>query len=249
MTIYRVVKMTDKVLPFIYKIRRSARVKTTRIVVSSAKVEVVAPLKVLERNIDAFVQSKKGWITSTLDKLQKQQSKVQSLAPDDYHNGVWIPFRGDKYQLNIYPVGLKRVKVDFDNEFRVLMPDSIADVSSSDEIRKALIGWMKSQAKEIAETLVLQYAQQYQLTPRSIRIKTQTSRWGSCGIHNDINLNWLLILAPAKVFEYVVVHELCHIRYKNHAADFWNLVAGLMPDYKPQRLWLRHHGTALMMGL
>ena len=71
--------------------------KRTRIVVSAAKVEVVAPLNVLEKTIDGFVQSKQGWVNSTLEKLRKQQLQVESLAPEKYHDGVWVPFQGEKY--------------------------------------------------------------------------------------------------------------------------------------------------------
>jgi predicted metal-dependent hydrolase len=82
-----------------------------------------------------------------------------------------------------------------------------------------------------------------------LRIKTQKSRWGSCGPNNDINLNWLLMLAPAAALEYVVVHELCHIKHKNHSAAFWQLVAEHLPNYQQQRHWLKQHGARVMQGL
>jgi predicted metal-dependent hydrolase len=233
---------------FTYQIRRSSRVKRTRIVVSAAKVEVVAPMQVLEASIDEFVLSKQGWIKSTLEKLHAQQVQLQASMLENFHQGAWISFQGEKYQLTIEPYRLKRVKIEFCNGFFVSVPDSLSSDKLNIEIKKSLIRWMKKEAKNIAEKWVEHYAQYYFLTPRSIRIKTQKSRWGSCGIHNDINLNWLLVLAPPKVFEYVIVHELCHIQHKNHAAAFWDLVGRLMPDYKPQRLWLKRHGAELMMG-
>ena len=87
------------------------------------------------------------------------------------------------------------------------------------------------------------------LYPRFIKIKTQKSRWGSCGIHNDINLNWLLILAPPQVMEYVVIHELCHIKERNHSQKFWLLVKSHLADYQIQRNWLKKEGRRLMQGL
>ena len=87
------------------------------------------------------------------------------------------------------------------------------------------------------------------VAPRSLKIKTQKSRWGSCGPNNDINMNWLLMLAPPEAMEYVVVHELCHIIHKNHSKDFWGLVAEHLPAYQQQRLWLKQQGVSLMKGL
>jgi predicted metal-dependent hydrolase len=108
---------------------------------------------------------------------------------------------------------------------------------------------MKQRSKQHVEQLVRQHADKKQLFPQAVRIKTQKSRWGSCGIRNDININWLLIMAPPEVLEYVVVHELCHIRVRNHSIHFWALVGEHLPDYKRHRYWLKKHGNSLMKGL
>jgi predicted metal-dependent hydrolase len=73
-----------------------------------------------------------------------------------------------------------------------------------------------------------------------------TTRWGSCGPKGDININWLLALAPESVLEYVVVHEICHLRERNHSAAFWALVAQHLPHYAKERAWVKAHGGALM---
>ena len=72
------------------------------------------------------------------------------------------------------------------------------------------------------------------------------SRWGSCGPRNDINLNWLLAFAPPAVLEYVVVHELCHIRHRDHSARFWALVAQHLPGWAHERQWLKRQGGELL---
>jgi len=108
---------------------------------------------------------------------------------------------------------------------------------------------MKQQARQQAAWLIEKHTAKHHLIPRGLRIKTLKSRWGSCGPHNDINLNWLLMLAPPVIFEYVVIHELCHIKHKNHSKEFWHLVADHMPDYLQHRQWLKQHGSSLMQGL
>jgi predicted metal-dependent hydrolase len=236
-------------LPFSYQIRRSQRAKKARIIVSPAKVEVVVPLRMAERHVYSFIYNNRIWVTKTLDKMAARQQQVENLAPVKFLNGVEIPYRGEKYKLSVSPYKLKRIKIIFRDEFNVLIPAALFATDYSPAVRTALFRWFKQQAKEKAECLVQHHAVRYQLVPRSIIIKTQKSRWGSCGIHNDINLNWLLILAPPDVFEYVVVHELCHIRHRNHSADFWALVGKHLPGFPQQRAWLKANGASLMAGL
>lgn len=236
-------------LPFSYAIRRSQRATNTRIVVTPGKIEVVAPAQVSEHSIHQFVQAKQQWIVQVQAKLEAKSRQHKSFAPAVYGHGAEIPYQGGTYKLAVRPTKLKRIKIEFLDEFIVHMPDALVDKEHSEDIKGALIRWMKQQSKHHVEQLVRQHADKKQLFPQAVRIKTQKSRWGSCGIHNDININWLLIMAPPEVLEYVVVHELCHIRVRNHSTHFWALVGEHLPDYKSRRHWLKKHGNSLMKGL
>lgn len=236
-------------LPFSYSIRRSQRAAKVRIVVKPGEIEVVAPIKAAETKIHLFVQAQQQWIIQALAKMTAKTQAHDSLAPARYSQGVNIPYRGQLFNMAVRPSQLKRIKIEFANEFIVYVPETMPMNDHSDNIRSALISWIKKQAKTQVEQLVAQHAHKNRLSPRSINIKTQKSRWGSCGIHNDININWLLLLAPTEVLEYVVVHELCHIRVKNHSRQFWALVAEHLPGYQQHRRWLKKHGGRLMMGL
>jgi predicted metal-dependent hydrolase len=236
--------------PIAYHLRRSERARRTRIVVTAAKVEVVAPLKVSERQIKAFVHAQQDWIRRTLQRVRQRAQAVESFAPEHYTDGVLIPYQGQRLPLCLKVGKARRPKVLLtpDRQLLVYLPDQLS-AETSDLIRLALQQWMKQQARTEALRHIEWYAPRCRLVPRSLRIKTQKSRWGSCGPKNDINLNWLLMLAPPEVMEYVVVHELCHIRHKNHSEDFWRLVAQHMPDYLKHRKWLKQHGAGLMQGL
>lgn len=212
------------------------------------KVEVVAPIKVAEHKIHQFVQAKQQWIVQALAKIEAKSRQHKNLVPVVYGHGAEILYQGEPYKLAIKPSKLKRVKIEFCQEFIAHVPDALMPDHSAN-IKEALIRWMKKESKIQVERLVKQHAEKKQLFPKTIKIKTQKSRWGSCGIHNDININWLLIIAPPEVLEYVVVHELCHIKIKNHSAHFWALVAEHLPDYQNRRHWLKKHGSRLMMGL
>jgi len=80
---------------------------------------------------------------------------------------------------------------------------------------------------------------------KQIKITSAQKRWGSCSAQNNLNFPQRLALAPDKVIDYVIVHELCHIKHKNHSKNFWNEVAQIMPDYKKHRLWIKNHGYLL----
>ena len=224
------------------------RVTQLRIVVTHGHVEVVAPVKLAEHRIHQFVFDKQQWVMMALAKMAaKSQHKI--LPPTVYGHGADVPYQGASYPLVIKPSKLKRLKIEFCREFIAHLPEALLTKDHSEEIKAALIRWMKMESRRQVEMLVKQHAEKKQLFPRTIKIKTQKSRWGSCGIHNDININWLLIIAPPEVMEYVVVHELCHIRVRNHSAHFWALVAEHLPDYQSPRRWLKKHGSRLMMGL
>jgi predicted metal-dependent hydrolase len=217
--------------------------------VTPGKVEVVAPIKVAEHQIHKFVQSKQQWIIQALAKIAAKSQEHITLAPAVYGHDAEIPYQGASYKLAVRPTKLKRIKIEFSQKFIAHVPEALMIKDHSAEIKEALIRWMKKESKVQVERLVKKHAATKRLFPQTIKIKTQKSRWGSCGINNDININWLLIIAPPEVMEYVVVHELCHIKIRNHSVHFWALVAEHLPDYQSRRHWLKKHGNSLMMGL
>ncbi len=235
-------------LAFNYTIRRSQRAKKTRIIVTPEKIEVVAPLGVSERTIHKFVNAHKEWVEITSEKVKLRKKNEKKIAPVIYGNGVLVPFKGHQIRIKLEQALSNRIKIEFDGEGQIMIfLPKLNETDKNELIRLALIEWMKGQAYRAVEAYVKEYAKKYNLYPRSLRIKTQKSRWGSCGIHNDININWLLILAPPEVLEYVVVHELCHIKERNHSARFWQLVEIHFPTYKKQRDWLKKNGDSLAL--
>ncbi len=211
---------------------------------------MVAPLRVSERTIHNFVKSQQNWVITAKDKIEKKQQTIKKLAPEQYKDGASIPFRGEqrKIQLNFYTEN--KIKIESEKQLiKLYLPKELEQENADQLIRQVLVDWMKKQAAKQVKKSIDIYAEKYKLYPRYVRIKTQKSRWGSCGIHNDVNLNWLLILTPPKVMEYVVIHELCHIQERNHSADFWRLVERHCPDYKQHRLWLKQNGRSVMQGL
>ena len=236
--------------PFDYQLRRSRRATRARIIVTPNKIEVVAPQRMTDAAVHGFVHDNRDWVGKTVKRIERKLQQHVPLAPTVYANGAMIPYRGSRWPLTVKVSKLKRVKIEFAEAFIAHVPQSAQSVADFHTfIKEALGKWMQNCALQTARAVADQHQQRFGLIPRSIRVRKQKTRWGSCGIHNDININWLLILTPPEILEYVMVHELCHIRYRNHSSDFWSLVEAHMPDYRQHRKWLRDNGAGLMMGL
>lgn len=109
----------------------------------------------------------------------------------------------------------------------------------------------RAAAKSYIPQRAAYYAENYRHLIRhaysSIAIRDQKTRWGSCSSRGTLSFNWRLMLAPPKVLDYVVVHELCHLEHMNHSRDFWACVEAILPDYKLYRTWLKEHGHELKL--
>ncbi len=101
-------------------------------------------------------------------------------------------------------------------------------------------------ARELVSMLVEDEAAALDVEVGRIQIRDQRTRWGSCSANGNLSFNWRLVLAPFEVLDYVVVHELCHLREANHSRRFWRLVEARRPDWRDQKVWLDQHGPELL---
>ena len=117
-------------------------------------------------------------------------------------------------------------------------------ILSAEEIR-----YLSDDAKRLIPPRVHYYARQMGVSFKRITIRTQRTRWGSCSSKDNLNFNCLLMLAPEDVLDYVIVHELCHLKEMNHSKKFWAEVEKVLPDYEMSYSWLKKHGGELMAQL
>lgn len=106
----------------------------------------------------------------------------------------------------------------------------------------------KKAAREYIPARVAYFQQFTGGTYEKVVIRDQKTRWGSCSSNGTLSFNYRLMLAPPQILDYVVVHELCHLKHMNHSAEFWNAVEQILPDYKERRKWLKEHGNDLTMS-
>ncbi|HEY9031298.1 MAG TPA: SprT family zinc-dependent metalloprotease [Kangiella sp.] len=217
--------------PFKLTITRSKR-KTLVIYIRDDGVEVRAPLKAPQSWIDEFVELKKPWILKKL-KLQKQKSSERLKL----EQGETILFCGKEYKLSLAQ-GKNQVRVESD------MLCIQARQLEEDYLKKQLQHWLLQQTKENFEPRVWQLASIMGLDDKvkAVRFRKTKTKWGHCTAQGVLQFNPLLMMAPISVQDYLIIHELCHLKYMNHSKDFWQLVEGNCPDYKESEQWLKEHG-------
>jgi hypothetical protein len=226
-----------------YQLRRSARAKRLRISVRPGGVEVVAPLRVRDADIAAFVEHKRAWIDAKLGAMQRLLAAHPGSAR--LIDGSTILYRGQPVQLRVRPGARPQVREA--GGIEVTVPSALADADREAAVERMLRRWLRWSAQNDALSYVQRYGRRQDLMPAAVRIKEQKHLWGSCSAKGAINLNWRLIFAPPAVFEYVVVHELCHLRQAHHQAPFWRLVGQILPAFEEQRRWLKANGHLLTL--
>lgn len=228
-----------------YQLRTSPRAKRLRLTVRPEGVEVVTPPGVSAREVSGFVDSHRAWIREKVEKYQAllaDHGGAERLA-----DGVSIPFRGEPTPLAVAIVDRVHPKVVEGDGFRLELPKRLPLGERERAVEAVLTRHLKKQAKTDAEIAIARFGPPHGLNPAGLCIKDQKRLWGSCTHRGVINLNWRLILAPVDVFDYVVVHELCHLRHRHHQPTFWQEVGKVMPGFEVHRRWLKANGHLLTL--
>ena len=228
-----------------YRLRRSRRARRLRITVQADGVDVVAPLRAGTHEIGAFVERHRDWVLAKVSALQQTLQAHQ--GPARLAAGGRILWRGQWVDLSVVPVKGSRLSVRQGSGFEVRLPALMPEDAREPAVEAALRRWLKGAALADAWRWVERHGPRHGLVPSAVRVKEHKHLWGSCSSKGAINLNWRLILAPEAVFEYVVVHELCHLRERHHQPAFWRLVGEVLPSFEAQRGWLRANGQLLSL--
>ena len=209
------------------QIIRSKRKTIALVVTADARLVVRAPFRTSSGYIENLVKQKMKWI------IEKQQSAMQR---NEVHKDKLITegedflFLGDTYNLEI---GEGKTGVE-------LKPGKlILHVKDKEDSALYLKNWYKKQALHILSERVEHFSRMTGIRYKSVKITDARKRWGSCSPKDALNFTWRLVMAPLLIIDYVVIHELSHIEYRNHSKYFWKKVESLMPEYKLCRKWLK----------
>lgn len=216
------------------KIVRSWRKTLSLHVLPDSTLLVKAPFLMPRSAINSFIEHHEDWIQKKVAALKNSHY----VSERRYVHGETFLFLGKSYMLTVGNYDSIQIRED-----KLLFPHFLFF-----RIRKEIETWYIRQAKQIIQRQVEWYARQMQVTYISISFSDTKSKWGSCTHHNKLQFNWRLIMAPMSVVDYLVIHELTHVREKNHSRDFWNVVRRMDPSYKIQDKWLKKHGDKLTLA-
>lgn len=227
---------------FDYELKRRRRNKRIVLRVSNEnKVLVSAPFSASNETIDDFVRSCSEWINN---QILKNNYKRLSLT-----DGETIFFRGKELSLRLF-ISDRRIsyaRFDEGNELHLMLKRADMELPKelrSDRIRSLVQNLFKKEAKDILTQRSRHFSSLLGLTFNKVRVKSLSSRWGSCSNMNNLNFNWKVILCPPEYADYLIVHELCHLRHRNHSAEFWAEVSKILPDYKRLRKALKQNASS-----
>lgn len=252
-----------------YQLIRSKRRKTLGLQVKHGKVTVRAPYYVTSAFIDTFIQQKSAWLRT---KVSEQQAQVNFC---DFSHGSNLLYLGEKLTLNISLSKQSKVFISNslenndlvnkclgtdDKQFNsqqlitkylnIVISErvnaKIADpLARGKQVKKQLESYFKQQAELLINERLELISKQTSLIPLKVNIRQYSARWGSCNNRGEVSFNYLLMMTPLSVIDYVIIHELCHLKYLNHSRNFWQLVEKHSPSYLIAKQWLTSNQSQL----
>lgn len=217
----------------INKLVRSKRKTLALIVEADGTLTVRAPMQMKGADIRNFIEAKQDWI-------KRKRAKAREVAPPphQYVDGETFWYLGEEVLLRI--VAKDEPALAMNGAFELTE-------SARPNAESILTNWYREQARQVLSERVGYFAQKYGFNIGKVRISSARTRWGSCSSKETLSFTWRLVMAPLDVIDYVVVHELCHLRELNHSKAFWARVEKILPDYKKRRRWLKDNGSKLRL--
>ena len=217
-----------------YALRRSRR-RSIGFVVGAEGLAVSAPRWVGIGEIEAALREKAAWI---LTKLHEQRERARRLdaARVEWRDGTPLPFLGEPVTVRL-DGRISGVQLDADTRALGL---GLPPTASREQIRDAVQSWLQRQARRIFEERCAHFAERLGVRVKRLSLSSAATRWGSASADGAVRLNWRLVHFALPVIDYVVAHELAHLREMNHSAAFWDVVRQALPDFESARGTLRH---------
>jgi predicted metal-dependent hydrolase len=231
----REIRLNDHVVAYALK---RARRRSIGFIVGIEGLSVSAPRWVGLHDIETALQEKSRWI---LKKLQEQQERAQRLqsAKVDWRDGTSLPFLGETVIVVLDPRATGAV-LNTDAQAlpgvpRLTLHVGLPHTAAPEQIRDTVQSWLQRQARRVFEERIAHFAPQLRVRVTRLSLSSAQTRWGSASADGSIRLNWRLIHFALPSIDYVVAHELAHLRHMDHSPRFWDVVRSVLPDYEQAR--------------
>lgn len=221
--------------PFDYRIVRSRR-KTLFIYVKSGKVEVRSPLQAPQEWVKAFLHERSAWVCRQIEEQRRKLEERLVIA-----EGQEVGFLGLPRRVEVVLSARPKVEMREDRLFLFTRENAPA------QLEKIFHRWLLERAREYMTPRTITFARQLGVEEKlkEVVFRKTRSKWGHCCHDGTIQYNWLAMMAPREVVDYLIIHECSHLLHMNHSKAFWKVVAGLCPAYRERRDWLKRNGHRL----
>jgi predicted metal-dependent hydrolase len=223
-----------------YQLMPGADRKTTDIVIERNGIIVVRPPNnYTPEQVDAVVESKRMWIYRNLAEWRDLNA---TAVVREWVNGETFLYLGRSYRLSLIAEQTESLKL---KEGRFCLNRKLIDKGGTKAAQKSFESYYSDKGLQRISDRVKYYAPKVGVTALSIKVKDMSFRWASCSKSGVLNFHWKCMMAPPKIIDYIIVHELCHMHHRNHSDAFWNEVDKVMPDYSERKEWLKKNGAGL----
>jgi len=213
-----------------YTLKRSSRRRSIGLRIDDRGLTVSVPLRASEKWLYSVLQDKAHWVVEKLDGWQMRKPVEIRWA-----DGEMIHYLGEALTLRVVPGLFAATPVRRCDELSVF----IANDCGAAQIERAVAHWYQLEAERLFAERVAHYAALLDVAPRVVRLSSAKTQWGCCTARGTVRLNKQLVKLPLRLVDYVVVHELAHLREMNHSAAFWEVVGSVCPDYARLRRELK----------
>ncbi len=229
--------MTRRLKDIPYTVIRSRRRTADIVVERNGEVIVRAPIGLCDQRLERAIADRELWIHRARAEWEELNSR---RVRREFLSGESFLYLGRTYRLKV--VSDPDAQVSLRNG-RLLISQHLLKRTQS--ARKALRDFYISRGEEILPARVQHLAKKVGVQPGRVRVKELGYHWASCGARGDLNFHWKTLMAPRTVLDYVIVHELCHLRHRDHSTAFWNEIDKVLPSYRERKQWLRANGASL----
>ncbi len=224
-----------------FQLRRSTR-RSIGFMIDDDGLRVTAPRRITLAEIDNAIRAKQRWILTKLQERGERRALRQERPPVQWVDGAQLPYLGQDITLRLHSA--TRSSCVYDPDLRVLTVGVVEGLSEW-QLKERVRLWFCEQAKVLFTERLDLYAARLGVTYTAMALSSAGTRWGSCTVGGNIRLNWRLIHFSLPLIDYVVAHELAHLREMNHSARFWATVETVYPDYDGAKLALRKRSQEL----
>lgn len=221
-----------------YELLPGAERQTTDIVIErDGVVRVRPPLRMTPEQVDETVFSKRLWIYRNLAEWHDLNA---SKVAREWVNGESFLYLGSSYRLQLVDQQDEGLKL---KDGRFQLQRSVIEKGGREAAQRAFETYFKLKGLPRIQQRVAHFAPRVGVVARQVQVKELGYRWANCLANGDLDFHWKCLMAPLTVIDYVVVHELCHLRYRDHSDAFWNEVDKVLPSFRERKEWLRQRGA------